>query len=498
MNPTILILALLTFALLASAVWLWRSRARIEAERKDLADRFRGVLDAEAERRRILDGAIQEAQEAWARDQQERVAREKSLQELREHIALKTTELSDITTALGVLHNEFAALDEESQLQSFGYYQPHYGFSELPQYTKRLDEIRAAQKTMLKEKTAAVCAIEWRVDGSIEKGRKSTNQTMKLMLRAFNGEADAAIAKVRYNNILVMEERIRKSHERINELASVQQCRISDNYRDSRLEELRLVFEYEEKQQAEKEEQRRIREQMRDEEIAQRQIEKAREEAEKDELRFEKALAKAREEVGRAQGEKFDVLNAQIQELQEKVAAAHAEKERAIARAQMTRSGHVYVISNVGSLGEKVFKIGMTRRLDPLDRVKELGDASVPFQFDIHAIIFSEDAPALEAALHRTFQTARVNRVNERKEFFRLDLEEIRTAVTRHHGEIEFTMMAEAEEYRKTLAILEEENRHLSEIGPKIPIRNVVVETSQSTPSQQPGGAPNQLRRVQQ
>ena len=122
----------------------------------------------------------------------------------------------------------------------------------------------------------------------------------------------------------------------------------------------------------------------------------------------------------------------------------------------MTRSGHVYVISNVGSFGEDVYKIGMTRRLDPLDRVRELGDASVPFQFDVHAIIYSEDAPGLENKLHRLFDNQRINRVNERKEFFRVTIEEIAEAVRQHHGEIEFTLAAEAVEYRKTLAMLQE------------------------------------------
>ena len=136
------------------------------------------------------------------------------------------------------------------------------------------------------------------------------------------------------------------------------------------------------------------------------------------------------------------------------VVEAQANKARAIARAQMTRSGHVYIISNIGSFGEQVFKIGMTRRLDPMDRVRELGDASVPFHFDVHSIIFSEDAPGLEAALHRMFNDRRINRVNERKEFFRITIDEIAEAVRQHHGEIEIICEAEAVDYRKTLAII--------------------------------------------
>ncbi|HEX8905158.1 MAG TPA: GIY-YIG nuclease family protein, partial [Longimicrobiaceae bacterium] len=117
--------------------------------------------------------------------------------------------------------------------------------------------------------------------------------------------------------------------------------------------------------------------------------------------------------------------------------------------------------SNIGSFGEHVFKIGMTRRLDPMDRIRELGDASVPFQFDVHAIIYCDDAPALENALHRTFARRRVNLVNERKEFFNVAVQDIAAAVRQHHGELELTLLAEAQEYRKTLAIRADRERSI-------------------------------------
>ena len=122
--------------------------------------------------------------------------------------------------------------------------------------------------------------------------------------------------------------------------------------------------------------------------------------------------------------------------------------------AQQTKRGHVYVISNIGSFGENVYKIGMTRRLEPEDRVKELGDASVPFSFDIHAMIFSEDAPKLEAALHNQFEQHKVNMVNPRKEFFNVTLDEIKNVVKSNHIDATFIDIPEAEEYRETKAIL--------------------------------------------
>ena len=230
------------------------------------------------------------------------------------------------------------------------------------------------------------------------------------MFRAFNGECDAAVARVKYNNVEVMERRMTKAFERVNKLSVTTGCAIEPVYLRLKLAELHLTHEFHEKRQAEREEQRQIREQMREEMKAKKEAERAQREAEKDEARYEKALAKARAEAADAAGAKQDKLRSEIEELERRLAEAHANKERAVSRAQMTRAGHVYVISNVGSFGDDVYKIGMTRRLDPMDRVRELGDASVPFRFDVHAVIYSDDAPGLEAELHRQFDGHRVNR----------------------------------------------------------------------------------------
>lgn len=430
-------------------------RRLLAQERDALTARFRDVVDVEAEKQRVL-GALETERTRLQSDMNRaRAEQERALQSLREQHQRGSTEMVNLQSNIARLSAEFRALDEEANIQSFGFYKPRYDFASSDRYQTRLEEIRRQQKQMLKDKSAAVCPIRWEVNGSAVEGRKQINQTLKLILRAFNGECDAAIAKVKYNNIHVMETRIRKAWEAVNGLAGVQQCTITPVYLDFKLQELYLVHEYQEKMQAEKEEQRRIREQMREEEIALRELEKARADAEREELRYETALRKAREDVEQAVGQRHQKLLNQIEELQRKLEEAHTNKERAIARAQMTRSGHVYVISNVGSFGEHVYKIGMTRRLDPMDRVKELGDASVPFHFDVHAIIYSEDAPGLETTLHRTFHHRRVNRVNERKEFFRVSIDEIAEVVRKNHADIEITLAAEAAEYRKTLAFLE-------------------------------------------
>jgi hypothetical protein len=419
---------------------------RLDAELTGINEKFRPVTDAQEEKSRILQEA-ESARQAILADLTV------SRAELTKLITEETITEKNLNARIQQLRIEFKKLDEEANLQSCGFYRPHYDFADSERYQNKLEEIRRQQSELLKQKTAAVGDQEWAVNGSVKEGRKQINQTLKLMLRAFNGECDAAVIRVRYNNFKVMESRIQKAFETINGLAEVQQCRITRDYLNLKLQELYLAFEYQEKVQAEKEEQRRIREQMREEEIAQREIEKAKQQAEEEERRYEVALSKARDEVEKSTGAKHDKLMEQVSALEQKLAEAHSNKERAISRAQMTRSGHVYVISNIGSFGEHVFKIGMTRRLEPLDRVKELGDASVPFSFDVHAVIFSEDAPALESKLHKILEGQRVNLVNERKEFFNIKLQQVAEIVKGHCGEIEFTKIAAAEEFRKTQAL---------------------------------------------
>jgi chromosome segregation ATPase len=249
---------------------------------------------------------------------------------------------------------------------------------------------------MVHAKRAAICTTEWTVSGSKSEGTKMTNRNIKLMLRSFNNESDAAVLKVSWNNVQKMRERIMKAYEALNKLGEPNKIAISSDYMELKIKEIELAYEYQEKLQAEKEEQRRIREQMREEEKVRREIEKTLQETMREQEVYNSALEKARQEMESAQGEKLEALKSQIDLLQEKLAEAEEKNLRAQSMAEKTKSGHVYVISNIGSFGKDVFKIGLTRRLEPEERVKELGDASVPFSFDIHAMIYSENAPELE------------------------------------------------------------------------------------------------------
>lgn len=244
-----------------------------------------------------------------------------------------------------------------------------------------------------------------------------------------------------------------KAKERIDRLNVVNRCEITPQYVAFKLEELRLFYEYALKKEEERQEQRELKEQIREEKQAEKELEKARKKAEEEEERYTAALAKAKEDALKAVGARQAKMATKIAELEARLAEAQTNKERAISQAQITRAGYVYVISNIGSFGEGIYKIGMTRRLEPMDRVKELGDASVPFSFDVHALIRSKDAPTLEKTLHRHFGHRRVNMVNQRKEFFRVSLEEIGAAVVECHGEFELTKAAEAAEYRQSFAM---------------------------------------------
>ena len=367
-------------------------------------------------------------------------------------------------TALGLFKELEKQLDlhkDSLEISEYGLYQPQYSFDLPEQYRLELEHNYQQQKNLVSTNQAVKCYTEWEVGGSKAEGKKMTNRYSKLMLYAFSGECDAIIGKVKWNNVAKAELKILQTFNNVNKLGISHNISITDDYLQLKKKELALTYEYEQKKYEEKEEQRIIREQMREEEKAQKEFERAQREAEDEENRYQKALDKAKQELNiqNSSPQELEILNERIRLLETNLAEAHERKERAISLAQQTKVGHIYVISNIGSFGEDVYKIGMTRRLDPHDRVRELGDASVPFQFDIHAIIYSENAPQLEHELHQKFKDRRLNRINNRKEFFRVTLDEIEAFVKEHaNAEIEFTKLAEAREFRETLTLLEQLN----------------------------------------
>lgn len=360
------------------------------------------------------------------------------------------------------LLKEISILEENLEDISFGLYKPHFTYSTSEEFKQKLTQIVDQQKEGVKNEKATFCPAKWTVEGSEAKGKKMVKEASKLMLRAFNGECDAAIAKVNWSNIANMEARIQKAFEAINKLGSTNQISITSEYMRLKLDELYLEFELEQKLQAEKEEQRAIKEQMKEEEKALKELEKAAKDAQLEEERYAKALEKAKADVEKAKGAELEKLNQKIKELNESLEKAHLQKERAISQAQLTKSGHVYIISNIGSFGENVYKIGMTRRLEPLDRVKELGDASVPFDFDVHGLIYSEDAPGLENTLHKHLDNKRLNLVDTRAEFFVTTIEEIEKILKDFNLSVQLTKLAEAKEYRESISIRQAKEKALN------------------------------------
>lgn len=375
------------------------------------------------------------------------------LSQQKEEIESSTTSLQNSYKGKKTIYDsllaEIAIFNDEIELIELGFYKPQYYFDTSEEFKDEMARIKAKQKKLITNKTAITCSTQWHVEGSISKGRTMTNRGIKLTARAFNNECEAAISKVSWSNVNRMIERIKKAFHALNKLNESNAILISYKYMDLKLDELRITHESKEKKQQEKEEQAEIRRQMREETKLEQETDKAL----KEEQKYQKLLDKAKADANKAAGAKLETLQEKITLLGAELEQAHAKSERAKSMAQQTKAGHVYIISNHGSFGENVYKIGMTRRLEPIDRVKELGDASVPFVFDVHAMIYSDDAPALENTLHKTFDYNRVNLVNTRKEFFNVTLDEIETQVKKTTPSAEFVITAEARQYKESRAI---------------------------------------------
>ena len=344
-------------------------------------------------------------------------------------------------STLKKLEQQVAIYDERISFAELGVYEPHFDFGDSDAYKESIKAVRERQKALVSSKEATTCPTDWTVDGSRSKGQTMVNRQTRLTMRAFNNECEAAIANTRWNNVVAMERRILNAAKQINNANASMHLVIHEDYVALKLNELHLTHEYRERLKIEKDERAELARAEREE----KKLIAEAEAAEREERRFAGLLNEARNQAGVDMG--------RIAELEAELAAAHAKSTRARAMAQMTRSGYVYIVSNIGSFGDDVVKIGMTRRLDPDDRIRELGDASVPFKFDTHAIIYSEDAPALETGLHQEFSDRRINASNLRKEFFRITLDEVEGAVRKLAPNASFLKDREAQEWHETLAL---------------------------------------------
>lgn len=359
-------------------------------------------------------------------------------------------EIDNLSEIRNELKQEIIQLDDEILYQSFGVYKPQYDFTELDQYKDKLKEIRDKQKQMIINKSAVIIGTQWKVNGSEKAGQKLIAENSKQAIRNFNLECDICIDKVKFNNYENVKQRIAKSYELQNELNETNNIEISFDYYKLKIEELNLSFEYAQKKKEEKEELRIQRELRREEEKVAREIEERRREYEKEQLHYENAMKKIEEQLQVEKSEdREQFLLERKNEIDNNLIDVNKAMKDLDYREANQRAGYVYIISNIGAFGENVYKIGMTRRLEPKERIIELSGASVPFKFDIHAMIFSDDAPKLETALHHAFEDRKINLVNGRKEFFRVTLDEIKKVVKDNYDKtVDFINLPEAEQFR--------------------------------------------------
>lgn len=355
---------------------------------------------------------------------------------------------NNLENDIKLLKSSLINLKEEELYQSFGIYQPIYDFANSEQYKNKLESVRQEQKNMVKKGTATT--LTTKNHSTFEEHLIKDN--IKLLIRSFNSECELTIDKVKFNNVDTMRSKILKSYEQLNKLTSKLDLSITIKYLNLKLDELSLSYEYQLKKQEEKEHQKIIREELREQARVEKELEDARKNTIKDKQHYEKAINdidKRLENI--TNDEEKQNLIAKKGLLEVELDNINSKLKDIDYRQKNQKAGYVYIISNIGSFGENIYKIGMTRRLEPEERIHELSDASVPFNFDIHAMIFTEDAPALENTLHKAFEDKKVNMINQRREFFNVTLNEIKEVVKNNFDKsVEFIDIAPAEQYRET------------------------------------------------
>ena len=350
-------------------------------------------------------------------------------------------ELSAVHQELSNLKTSLIETEEIAMLQEVGIYQYTTILESSVGYAEKIKEIEAEiKKRNLADGGAIKAANEWIVNGSASEGRKVIKEFSKLMLRAYNGEVDDAIRTLKPYKMQAAIDRVDKVEKSIEKLGKTMSITIDDVYHQLRISEIKLTADYLEKKEEEKEKQKEEKLRLKEEEKAQKEFEREKEKLNKELMHHQSILQKANES---GNAKVIEEENLKIVEIQNGINGVEE-------RSANIRTGYVYVISNIGSFGEEVMKIGLTRRLDPEERIQELSDASVPFKFDIHALIFHTDAVSLEKKLHQELEKLRVNKVNLRKEFFKVTPSTVKELLTKLSTEniLTFNEKAEAPEWR--------------------------------------------------
>lgn len=362
---------------------------------------------------------------------------------LENEISVAAGGLRDLEARLADTKSRIVATEDTELLQEAGVYNYSHPLSDVVAYQDRLKGLQKEIKAMNRKDGGAInAATSWTVNGSVSEGRAMIRDFSKLMLRAFNAEADNLVRQLKPYKLSGAIERLQKVADTIAKLGKRMDIRITSTYLTLRIKELQLYADFVQKQAEQKADERAERERLREERKAQQELEREKARLEKERQHYlnaiEALVAKDDEEAAQRIREQLGDVEKAIQEVDY--------------RAANIRAGYVYVISNIGSFGDSMIKVGMTRRLDPMDRIRELSDASVPFNYDVHALFFSNDAVGIEAAMHTRLADNRVNLVNLRREFFQATALEAKHHLGELAGELlTFQDVAEALEYRQTL-----------------------------------------------
>lgn len=328
--------------------------------------------------------------------------KQSALEQYKEVTERAAAEIQRLQTEHAELSRLVIETRETAILQEVGIYEYRHPLDDAPAYKARLTGIQAKIKDAVKAGSAVKGSTNWTVNGSSRDGARMVSEFSKLMLRAYNNEAESIVRMMKPYTLDSSIARLDKARETISKLGGTMSIRVTDSYHKLRLQELELTSDYLAKVAEQKDRDREARERQREEEIARREIEREMERLRKEQAHYTGTLAALRASGDEEAAAKLEIKAAEIEDALDGLTK----------RAANIRTGHVYVVSNVGAFGENMVKIGMTRRLDPMDRIHELGGASVPFQYDLHALIFSDDAVGLETQLHHELRDRRVNWVN--------------------------------------------------------------------------------------
>jgi len=374
--------------------------------------------------------------------------RQRAAQEFEQMRDIAITRLENLKSEITQLDAEIISARDILQLQDFGWLEFENPAEASVQLEQALKNTRDRARQLVRDGKATTATMAFIFNNSAREGKNFIKRMSKLALRSYNAEVENAIVKLKAGSLETAQKRLVKAKEQVERMGNMIDLRISDEYHELRIRELRLAAQHLEAKKAAKEAEREERARLREEKKAQAELNAERERLQKEKSHYENAIAKLRKS-GR---------DDEIADLENKLVEINKGIDNVDYRHGNIRAGYVYVISNIGSFGERMVKIGMTRRLDPMDRVRELGDASVPFNFDVHALHFSDDAVGIETALHQRFAQAKVNRINNRREFFYVTPAEVKQALLEIGGNVlEYRDDAEAEQFRLSQAIIADE-----------------------------------------